>query len=385
MPKTAGSTVLVEARIPGSLSLFAKRIRGRVRGVSLLLFLASALVFRIAQAQSFLPAFEWRAPVQAASAAPCAVPPDAVRKLSVTSKYRHENLEHDEIDEEGSAQALTQLAPLRQFVSVVVKRANAYQRSGKADDAQCALSWLAAWARQGALSEMQDANAEFERASALAGLSSAALQIAPAVRAQQDFRLISAWMAGLAHSTIAYYDSTPHLKGSQNNHLYWAGLAAAQAAVLDNDATMMAWAGRVLDRAMETEAPDGSLPLEIARGAKARDYHLFAANALVPLAATLHRNGVAGLETPGTARRESLRRFIAFTLAAVRDPAQVAALAGKPQDPLNAERASNQFAFLAVYRKYFDTDARATEPVSEPARLFSTALGGDQRLLYPGR
>lgn len=331
----------------------------------------------------------WAAPLQAPFAihlpnargagASCAAAPPPVVALSITSKYGNDGPRRDTIDAAAAAAEQAQMAPLRDFGQRVVKMANAYSRGGDGGEAACALAWLDAWASGNALSQMKDANAQFERASLLAGLSLALMQVDPAVAADPRRARVVAWMQQSAQAAIGYFDATSQLKGSRNNHLYWAGLAAAGVAVLGNDRAMLAWGAKTYGDAVCGATAQGGLPLELQRGKKALDYHLFALNALVPLAAILEKNGVTAYAQCDGA----LHRIVHFSLAAVDDPSALAQLAEAQQQAVpGGASAQSQFAFMEIYHRAFPGKAPFEERWLALRPLKSSSLGGDQTLLY---
>jgi len=309
----------------------------------------------------------------------CRDAPPPIIKLSITSKYGDDGPQRDTLDAAAEAEETSQMAPLRSYSQAVVKMANAYIRTGDPAPARCALTWLSAWAGAGALAQMDDHNAQFQRAAVLAGLSLAMLQIRPAVSADPRYGAVALWMRRSIAATMANFDATSSLKGSRNNHLYWVGLAAASVAVVNNDRTMLTWAASTYQQAVCGANSAGGLPLELSRGAMARNYHLFALNALVPLAVLLQGNGIdAFAECDG-----ALGRIVNFSLVAIDDPAAITALAGKAQHPLpGGVPGATQVAFIEAYQRY------AQGPIPQLARLLalrpltSTNLGGDQTLLY---
>nr|WP_234900250.1 hypothetical protein [Rhizobium skierniewicense] len=148
--------------------------------------------------------FPQRAPSDAAMSLDCTTPPEAIVSLAITSKYGSDGPRRDTINVEANRTFKKQMKPIRAFSQQVVKRANRYTLRGGIADAQCTLSWLDAWAHGKALSQMDNPNAEFERAQTLAGLSIALLQVALAVRNDARFATAVGSMTALATSTNAF-------------------------------------------------------------------------------------------------------------------------------------------------------------------------------------
>jgi poly(beta-D-mannuronate) lyase len=333
----------------------------------------------LASAEIIAP-FPTRTPSDAAMTSGCAAPPEAVVRLTVISKYGSDGPQRDTIDPEADRAFEKQMKPIRAFSQQVVKMANRYTSHGETADAQCTLSWLDAWARSQALSIMDNPNAEFERAQALAGLSIALLQVEPAVRHDPRFASVVWWMTGLARSTNSFFDATRNrLKGSRNNHSYWAGLASASVAALADDNALLDWAVQTYQRGVCGATAQGALPLELERGKKALEYHLFALNALVPLAAFAEANDVSAYDMCDGA----LHKIVNFTLKSIRDPTALALAAGREQEHfVTGMPSARDLAFMEIYHRAFPGAAPMERELLKLHPLIATPLGGNQSLLY---
>ena len=120
----------------------------------------------------------------------------------------------------------------------------------------------------------------------------------------------------------------PWRTDNRNNHAYWAGLAVAATGDTTGDPALVAWGLRQAELGIAQIRPDGTLPLEMARGARALHYDLFALTPLVMTAEIGLRHGVDLY----AARHGALRRLAERALAGLDDPAWFAARAGAPQD-----------------------------------------------------
>jgi poly(beta-D-mannuronate) lyase len=323
--------------------------------------------------------FPLRAPVESSRADACPSPPQPVVELSVVSKYGNNGPLHDTVAPEADAQAIAQMAPVRAFAQAVVKMANRYTATGDPSAARCTLTWLNAWAAGHALTRMRDHNAEFERGATLAGLSLALIQVSPAVASDARYAAVSKWTHMVAAASIQYFDSTVHLQGSRHNHRYWAALGAAGTAVVTGDRQLLDWSVETFKKAVCGATAEGGLPLELERGKKALDYHLFALDALTPVAAIAEANGIDAFAFCDGA----FHRIVRFTLTALDDSSTIARLAGRPQDPYPGGLPSrNHASFVEVYRHYFPGKAPLEDRLLALRPLLSTNLGGDQTLLY---
>ena len=324
--------------------------------------------------------FPPRAPSERVDGPDCPQPPAPVVGLAVISKYGNDGPNRDTIDLQADRALKAQMAPIRIFSQTVVKMANRYTAHGSVTDAQCTLAWLTRWAQGHALTQMSNPNTQFERAQILAGLTIALLQVSPAIRPDPRFPVVAEWMTQLASSTNAFFDAThDRLKGSRNNHSYWAALASAGAAAVADDRPLWDWAIRTYRAGVCSSTAQGGLPLELDRGKKSREYHLFALNALVPVAAFAEANGVAAYQICNGA----MHRIVKFTLQSIHDPSAIAAASGTEQEAFAEGQPSGRtLAFLQLYHLAFPGKAPMEKNLLARAPYIVTNMGGDQALLY---
>lgn len=171
-----------------------------------------------------------------------------------------------------------QMRPITDFVRIVAERSDDALR-GDAAAGRCAMEALSGWASAGAMTGASTSRqGDTERLLDLAAISLAHVKArAHATPAQE--RSSAAWIAKLASMTATAFDDPA--RGRNNLHAWWSfGQMAAAAATRD----MATWSrGRQgLREALSRVGPDGTLPMESARGEKAGAYHDYA---LQPLAA----------------------------------------------------------------------------------------------------
>ena len=329
-------------------------------------------------ADGLKPPFAVRAPGAGVDES-CPSAPAPVVDLSVVSKYGDNGPLHDTVDTKAEAEAAAQMAPVQAFAQSVVKMANRYMATGNPAPARCAMAWLDAWAVGRAMTVMRDHNAEFERGATMGGLSMAMMQIEPAVGSDARYAAVGKWMHGVIADGIKYFDSTEKLKGSRNNHRYWAAVGAAGTAVVTGDRHLLDWAVDTYRSGVCGATPEGGLPLELQRGKKALDYHLFALDALTGIAAIAEANGVDAFGFCDGA----FHRIVRFSLMGLEDPSGIAKLAGSSQDPYpDGLPSKNHASFIEVYHRYFPAKAPMEARLLTMRPLLSTNLGGDLTLLY---
>jgi poly(beta-D-mannuronate) lyase len=122
--------------------------------------------------------------------------------------------------------------------------------------------------------------------------------------------------------------------------------------------------------------PDGTLPLELARGQRAFLYHLFAAMPLFMLAETAYKNG----EDLFTENDHGLQRFGALDIKGVIYPDVFKQLTGKDQ-VLTHVPSPSDLGWLEIYAQHY-SDPRAPEILEKYRPVNHSRMGGDISLLY---
>jgi len=282
------------------------------------------------------------------SAAACDAPPPAAIDIIANSYYTDSH--HSVIDPARRASNIAHTKPIEDFLGQVAQDANG-------GDAACGLAWLASWAGQKALlGKASSEQAYYVRKWTLGGLALNYARIqAQATPAQRQ--AIEAWLRALADEVVAHADAH---KGGRNNHYYWEGLAVTAVGAGTGDRRYQDWGRAVFAYAMGQMAPDGALPAEMERAAKALHYQVYAATPLVMMASILD------LHDP------RLDRLVAFTVAASADPSGIARRTGFAQEPVGSAEVS------VIY------DRHAGRPQAAAARrLWQPRLGGDLQTPNP--
>lgn len=257
----------------------------------------------------------------------CDLPPPAVRDLDVQRFYADRG--GTIVDPVLKALHARGTAPVRSWLSHVSKDADsALRRSSPsmgAYKARCALEWIEAWARRGALlGTMRTKQAEAERRWTLAGVALAYLKVKSEATAEQR-DVIGRWLLILgARSEAAFLASG----AKPNNHLYWLGLGLGATAMATGNDSAWQRAAAILQQGLADVAPDGTLKLELARGPRALHYHIFAAMPLATLATLSAARGGAAASFD----RAALERLIARCRQGLAAPETFDDLAGVVQE-----------------------------------------------------
>jgi poly(beta-D-mannuronate) lyase len=303
----------------------------------------------------------------------CPPVPPPIRDIDANTFYTDPN--HSIVDRERYARNQAATKPLRDYQRAIIRSSDDFLRKRDEAAARCTLDALALWAEADAmLGQMLTIQSGYERKWTLATLSLSYLKIRAAGAHPADRKAeIEAWLVRVAHATQAYYDRPRGGTDTRNNHLAWAALAVAATGVAANDRALFDWG---LDRARRFLAqvePDGSLPLEVARKARAQGYHTFSLMPLVMLAELAAANGI-DLYADG-----AIDRLAKLVIAGLADPAPFAALAGIEQEKVTL--GAWQLAWAEPYyaRRH---DAALLPYLTRLRPLRQDWLGGDLTLAF---
>jgi poly(beta-D-mannuronate) lyase len=313
-------------------------------------------------------------------------PPAPVLSLEVKSRYDQTDKSKSTIDPAAEKAYQSGMKPVRAYLSKVSSMASRYVDSdaAKRDQAACAFTYLTAWAQAGALTNLETRQAVLSTTRIVAGLAMAYRQIkADPVGSDADRAAIDAWMTRLAATIKGNFsdDGSGDRVSNRQNHRYWAGFAVAAVGVATGSQADLAWGVESYRIGVCQVQPNGSLPLELARGQRARDYHIHATAPLVMIAELAEANGIDAYDICDGA----LHRLIKFDLDALADPAEIEKLTGKTQLELptkNGAIRGDRVAWLQPYFTRFPEKRELAAGIKLPDRMTSTNLGGNLSGLF---
>ena len=256
----------------------------------------------------------------------------------------------------------------------VVKAADDYRTTGSLKAAQCAMTQILALAQEHSLAGKMSSNqAYYVQGWVVGAVAIAYLKIRDTgLATPQDTETIAKWMRSVGEQTKDYYDAHKR-KGSGdggNNHLYWAGVELAAIGVAANDRKDFDWAMATYDNGINQIKPDGSLPLEMARGGRALHYHLYALAPLVLLAEFGEANDLDLYAHADGA----IHRLANFSIAGLQDPAPFVKATGVQQEVPKIP-SGDQIGWAPPYEQRFPNPALARMIQSAPS-LSVYYLGG---------
>ena len=324
---------------------------------------------------AFLLATAAVATLPASLAAACSAPPPAVTNLSLERFYT--DAKGSRVDHAiRKANDLT-TKPVTDFLRATTAMADNALRSRDpvraSEHATCALTWMQNWAEGRALTGAMTApggelskQGEHHRKWTLAGLALTYLKLKPFTTAGHR-AAIEPWLKAMADDARALFDDAGV---KRNNHWYWLGLGTGAVGLATGSEPHWKTAAAIFQDAMGDVSPDGTLPMELARGSQALSYHAFAVTPLVVLAELAASRG----EDWYVLSDSALHRLVATTAKGLAQPEGFAALSGSAQK----EPVKPGYGWLNLYAARFP--GRLTEPRSGVKPGYRR-LGGDTRLL----
>jgi poly(beta-D-mannuronate) lyase len=279
--------------------------------------------------------------IAVAPASACPFPPAAIRDLHLARFYT--DAAGSKADPGLTVQHTEETAPVRDYLRTVVSETDAsfLQETDSLGSyrAKCALEWLEVWARGGALLGTLDTKqAAAERRWTLAGAALAYLKVKPSATPGQA-AIIEAWLKSMAAVSQAEFAQS---KSKHNNHWYWLGLGIGATALATGDDTMWPTARAIMQDATAAIAANGTLPLELARQARALHYHAFALMPLTALAELARSRG----EDWYAFNNGALQRLVDVTVDGLLSPGTFKRFSGFDQE----EPVDRQYGWLPLYR-----------------------------------
>ena len=269
--------------------------------------------------------------------------------LTTDGFYRLDDPTHSIIDPVRQAAYNASANPVKAAGLAIVASADAFRTTGSRAAAECTMTRVLTLAREKSLTgHMSSGQAYYVQGWVAGAIAIAYLKVREAASVTPDqATLIGNWLHAVGQQTRDYYDR--HTKsGNGNNHLYWAGVQLAATGVAANNRSDYDWGLATYDNGVNQIQPDGSLPLEMARGTRALHYHLYAIAPLVLLA----EFGEANHQDLYAQKNGAIHRLIKFSIAGIADPTPFANATGVKQEPINRP-SGDQIGWAPPYARRF--------------------------------
>lgn len=323
---------------------------------------------------------------------PCGSPPSPVRGLDLGSFYKsgtpQERAKSDTVDPAALARYNQQVAGLHQYQFELAKRVDIYIRGGNAQMAACVLDWEHAWAAADAMLAPMNLQGRFEQKWHAAGVCLDFIKISAAAGLAADkLAVVRPYLVRLGRAARDGNHADGKPPGSDddviehNNHAYWAGLAAMACATAGGgERALFDWGVAQYRRGVGDITPDGYLPLELKRGARALGYHAMSLDALILMAELGEANGLHLYDAAGGA----VHRLVTTVANGYLDPGRFAKASGSAQED-NAAFASYYLSWVELYLARFGGTPRPVTQLKEILAKHGPVghryVGGDTSLM----
>ena len=347
------------------------------------LMLALALAAGPARAATLVPPPGFTAAVEeSGKKRPCTpAPAPYVAELKFPSKYEGSDKARDDLNPKAYARYKAATAGINDFEKQVSAMVADYLAGGDPATLRCAVDWLAAWARAGALEKpTPDHTGKAVRKWALGSIAAAWVRLKfskskPLGAMPEQAHDIEAWLERLGKRVVDDWRDQPLEK--INNHEYWAAWAVMATAVAVDRRDWFDWSVEQYRIAARQVDRDGFLPNELKRDTRALSYHNYALGPLAMIAAFARANGVDLRGENGGA----LDRLAKRVLAGIDDPRAFQARTGHKQELAELQEAS-KFAWMEPYCWLNRCDGAVAKRVVSLRPIKAYRLGGNLTDLF---
>jgi poly(beta-D-mannuronate) lyase len=312
-------------------------------------------------------------------------PPPFTAVLDFPSKYEGSGKSRDMVNPEAEARYRELIGPISEMEKGVNKIVGVYMETGDPAALKCAIGWYMSWVDAGAL-ENSAANhtGRSLRKWSLASLSAAYARLKfsssqPLSAYPEQSKKIENWLGSIADRVVTEWPLND--PGDKiNNHYYWAAWAVMATAVDLNRRDLFDWSVKMY-RVFETQIDsEGYLPNEMKRETRALNYHNYALNPLVMIAAFAKANGL-NLSTEGNS---ALVRLAQKSFDGVNAPGIFEAKAGKKQDLEVLDDESSKLAWLEPYCWTVGCSGPMAQKLASLRPLGTYRMGGNLTEVFAG-
>lgn len=292
--------------------------------------------------------------------------------LTTDGFYRLDDPTHSIIDPVRQAAYTASAGPVKNSGTVIIAAADAFRKTGSRAAGKCVVSLAASLAKQDSFAgKMSSSQAYYVQgwiggAIAIAYLKVRGFDFATPA----DEAAIATWLKEISKATRGYYDARMTGGDGQNNHLYWAGVEISAIGIMANNRADFDWGMKSYDNGVNRIQPDGTLPLEMERGARALHYHLYALAPLVMLAEFGAANGMDLYAH----NKGAIHRLEKVSVAGLVDPSPFQKATGQKQD-ISAHPSGDQIGWAPPYLRRFP-DPVLAKFVANASTLYVFYLGG---------
>lgn len=309
----------------------------------------------------------------------CKDAPTPMQDLFFESMYDEDSENASIVDPVAYETYKNKVKPIQKLESGLTKMANSYltNNTQKAAIAKCISQWMQEWSKTNGLLGKSNRMGEFVRKWALASISLTYIQIRDEkTLSSNDRKLIEHWIKAISDRVKEDFSKNITKISRQNNHMYWAVWGVASAAMAIDDQEMFNWAMIKAKESINRIEKDGTLPLEIARGPKAYNYHHYAALPLFMLANAGEKNNIDLFSE----NDHALKRLARLLIENIDNQRYFEKITGEKQNLERTITNANLSWLEIYYNKYKDPEALQLLEKFRPMK--QSRLGGNATLLY---
>lgn len=306
------------------------------------------------------------------SAYTCPALPHLPADLTTDGFYRLDDPTHSIVDPVRQAAYNASAGPVKREGLDIIAAADDFRTTGSLQAGECARTHILTLAKENSIAgKMSSSQAYYVQGWIAGAIAIDYLKIREAVpfNAEQT-KLVGDWLHSIGEQTRRYYDGKRDHGDKGNNHLYWAGVELVAIGVAANRRDDFDWGIGTYDTGVEQIRPDGTLPLEMARGSKALHYHLYAIAPLVMLAEFGEANG----QDLYAHANGAIHHLIKVSVGGIADPTLFEKATGVKQEVPHAP-SGDQIGWAPPYVRRFP-DATISQYIANARTLSVFYLGG---------
>ena len=283
-----------------------------------------------------------------------------------------------DVDDDAKQKYIEQTRHLYRTETQLLQLSNRYLSTGNDAIAACVLDWLYELASADAFLGKVNSQGAYARQWSLGSFSSAYLQIKN--YHQKDARknkVVREWLSKIAVAVQSEYGNISDSKRLLNNHFYWAAWSVVNTGVALNKKDFYDWGINGAKYAFAVQVrEDGTLPLEMKRGKKALQYHIFSLAPLIMISETATRNG-ENLYDAGSGISHVM---VGTIFSALKDPTHFEDASGFEQEAVESI-SPGHYSWMEVYNSRYPNE-KMTVWLKAHRPIFSRRTGGDMSFLY---
>ena len=204
------------------------------------------------------------------------------REMAIGTRYAEGDKSYSQIDPAAEAREQVVRQPISAPVSRIARLADQWRAATEADKPAIAACLQSHFLTQANSQAMMGATSQYDafyREWMISSLAISYLKARPGLVLLKDTDAVQAWIR-TSGEQIAEVNTQRLVSGTNDNHLYWGGVAVMASGLAAENVRLIETARQIRAAGLSVVATDGTLASELKRRALSFHYHLFAATAL---------------------------------------------------------------------------------------------------------